>query len=381
MNQRITVAGFLVRLLCFSLPFLASPRSFPSFDLHCPHGRIEVAELTALMEQTHDPNVILRAGAIAGPSVLHVLHRLSKPGMSPATVAGAAQVSLARLGDESAIAELNDELNARIPWSPPSRAIQKLLLVANERAISILLAHLAAHPEPVTEGYAIDNPYDVRRMLIIGLANIVENTLIKTDGKYRGSLEDWVDWWTQGKEKPISLSIRNDIQDPYLECLCRKVEWGFPMGMVDLGATGDPRVVPIIRKLARMGYAYEGYVGSRSPYIWLRHDYVETVLAKWGDAEALEFVVHELETNAHQTAILNLHIIGGKKAMAALLDANVNPDYAMVNRPLFYALSQMVEDRPLPGDAAPTAKNLHKWEEWWPKNKDTAKFVKSSPYE
>jgi hypothetical protein len=104
------------------------------------------------MEQTKDPNVILRSAAIAGPAVLPVLHRLSKPEMSLETVAGAAQVSLAKLGDETAAAELSDELNGRSTLSPASSAIQKLLLVGNSKAINILLNYLAAHPTPMLEG-------------------------------------------------------------------------------------------------------------------------------------------------------------------------------------------------------------------------------------
>jgi len=382
MHPRITIPRSVVRhlfvLLLCNGGFLFSPLSSAQ---HCPYGRVDLAALSAQMERTKDPNVILRSAAIAGPALLPVLHRLSKPGMSLATVAGAAQVSLAKLGDENAVAELIDELNGGRAFNPPSTAIGKLLFVGNSKAITVLLNYLAAHPTPVWEGWQVDNPYDIRRGVIIGLADILEEAPIRKNGKYQGTIEEWVSWWKRGQLKPNPLSISDDFQEPYLQCLCRKIEWGFPMAIIDLGATGDARAVPIIQKLGNMGYPFEGYAGSRAPYIWLRHDYVETALAAWGDAEAFAIVEHELQTDAFQTAILKLQVIGGKKALAALMDANVNPDYGMFNQALFKSLSEMVRNPPLRENADPTAENRRAWGEWWAKNKDTAKFVEPSPYE
>jgi hypothetical protein len=122
-------------------------------------------------------------------------------------------------------------------------------------------------------------------------------------------------------------------------------------------------------------------VGSKAPYLWLRHDYVEAALATWGDAEEFGIVAHELRSNAFQNAILKLQIIGGKKAVSALMDADINPGYAMFNHALFPALSRMVQDPPLPADAEPSAENRQKWKDWWLSNKEKARFVKVSPFE
>ncbi len=381
MDRRITICRRVARHLFVFLLGSGSLFSSLAFAQHCPYGRVDVAALTAQMEQTKNPNVILRSAAIAGQAVLPVLHHLSKQGMSLETVAGAAQVSLAKLGDENAMTELGDELNGGRAFNVPSIAIQKLLLVGNSKAITILLNYLAAHPAPVWEGWQVDNPYDIRRGIIIGLADILEDAPIRKNGKYQGTIEDWVSWWKHGKLKPNPLSISGDFQEPYLRCLCRKIEWGFPMAIIDLGATGDARTVPIIHKLGTMGYPFEGYAGTRAPYIWLRHDYIETALAAWGDAEAFAIIEHEVQTNAFQIAILKLRVIGGKKAMTTLMDANVNPDYGMFNRALFKSLSEMVKNPPLPENADPTAENRRAWGDWWAKNKDTARFVRVSPYE
>jgi hypothetical protein len=381
MNQQITLAKIVGRRLCFSVFLLGSFVVPVSFGQHCPRGRMDVAKLSAGMEQASDPNVILRSAAVAGTAVIPVLRSLSKPEMQLDTVAGAAQVSLAKLGDEQSMKELDQELNGKSTFGGPITAISKLLFVANRRAIKLLTTYLAAHPGPIMVGYEVDDPYDLRQVLIVALANMVEYADDKSYGKHPRSTEEWEDSWKHGKDTPIPLSLSIDSQNPYLECLCRKIEWGFPMAMIDLAATGDPRVVPILLKLATIGYPYEGYVGSRAPYIWVHHDYVEASLAKWGDAEKFAIIEHELRTNAFQTAILKMQIVGGHKAVSALLGAGVNFDYAMFNQALFTSLSHMVQDPPLPPDADPTAANLHKWKAWWAKNEATAKFVYPTPYE
>jgi hypothetical protein len=380
MNQQITLPKIVGRRLCFSVFLLGWFVVPPSFGQHCPHGRIDLARLAAGMEGTKDPNVILRSTAIAGPAVISVLRRISKPGMPLYTVPGAAQVSLAKLDDEKAMAELDGELNGKNMYGGLRLAIPKLLFVDNGKSIAILLKFLNVHPDPIIVGYELDNPYDLRNLLIVKLADMVEYADDRAYGKHPRSLVDWDNSWKHGKATPIPLSLSIDVQNSYLECLCRKIEWGFPMAMIDLAATGDPRVVPILLKLATIGYRNEGYVESRTPYAWwVRHDYVETSLAKWGDAEEFAILEHALQID--QTSILKLQVIGGKRAMAALLESNTDPNYGMYNQALFKSLSEMVQDPPLPANADPTVENLHKWLDWWAKNKDTARFVYPAAYE
>jgi hypothetical protein len=344
----------------------------------CPQGQEDIAALTAQTETTKDPNVILRAAAIAGQKVVPTLRKLAIPETSPETVGGAAQAGLAKLGDEATYAELEIELN-RKDFAYTVWTIDKLLIVNTPRSISMLMDFLSAHPGPITLGCEVDHCYDNVPLIFNALADVVENAPIRSNGKFTNSREDWIKW--SKREKPVPFSISADFQDPHEQCLARKVEWGFDTALLDLAATGDQRALPAIRRFGTMGYPYNGYVGSRAPFIWLRHDYVETALAELGDAEAFAIIVHELQTNAFQTAILKMQIVGGKKAVSALLEASVNPAYAMFNQALFKSLSQMVQDPPLPPNADPTAENLQKWQAWWAKNKDTARFVKTAAYE
>ena len=113
MNHRMTFQRPSAGQFCFRLLLLGSFVASPSLGQHCPHGRIDLATLAAGMEETKDPNVILKSAAVAGPAAISVLRRISKPGMPLYTVPGAAQVSLAKLDDEKAMAELGEELTHR----------------------------------------------------------------------------------------------------------------------------------------------------------------------------------------------------------------------------------------------------------------------------
>jgi len=328
------------------------------------------------MESTKDPNVILRAAAIGGPALMPELRKLSIPETSSETVGGAAQVGLAKLGDE---AELHAELNGN-GFRYSVWAINKLLLVNTPRSTLMILAYLAAHPGPITLGCETDACYDFVPLVFQSLADVVENAPIKFNGKYRGSLEDWLAW--SKHEKPIPFSISADFQDPYEQCLGRKVEWGFDMALVDLGASGDQRAVPRIQKLGTMGYPYNGYVGVRAPsnFIWLRHDYVETSLARLGDPKEFDIIVAHLKTQSFQTEIQKLQIVGGKDAVEALVNSS-NYFNTVWGRPFLKVLSEMLQNPPLPPDADLSLQNIHKWKDWWAKNKDTAKFVKVPAFE
>jgi hypothetical protein len=228
----------------------------------CPRGPVNVVELSAQMESTKDPNLILRAAAIGGPALMPELRKLSIPETSSETVGGAAQASLAKLGDEATYAELDAELNGD-GFRYSVWVINKRLIVNTPRSTLMILAYLAAHPGPITLGCETDACYDFVPFIFQSLADVVENVPIKINGKYRRSLEDWLAW--SKHEKPIPFSISADFQDPYEQCLGRKVEWGFDMALVDLGASGDQRAVPRIQKLGTMGYPYNGYAGLKAP--------------------------------------------------------------------------------------------------------------------
>ncbi len=277
----------------------------------CPASAVDINELTAQMDTTKDPNLILRAAAIGEQRLLPELRKLSGPRASAESVGGAAMASLAKLGDEPAYAQLDSELNA----NTAVLALEKLLLVNTPRSVSMIMGYLAAHPEPITRGCEVDACYDYVPIILKQIANKVENAPIQVRGQYRLDLNDWLAWST--REKPIVFSISSALQEPYEQCLARKVEWGFDMALIDLAATGDQNLVGPIQKLGRMGYPYEGFIESKGlpTFIWSRRDYVETSLALLGDDSQFKIIVKHLNTSSFQTEIQKLEIIGGRRAV------------------------------------------------------------------
>jgi hypothetical protein len=342
----------------------------------CPHGTVDFAELTAQIESTKDPLVIRRAAAIGGQALIPALRKVSRPGMSSETAPGAAQASLAKLGDEVAFVELDAELKGKI--GSPVWAINKLLLVNNPQSISMIMAYLDKHRGPITLGCEIDACYDDVPVIYGALADGIVNAPVQRNGKYKG---DWLLWWKH--ETPIPFSISGNLQDPYEQCLARKIEWNFDMALVDLGGTGDQRALPGIKKFGSMGYALNEYLGPRAQYpsyIWLRHDYVETALAELGDAAQFSVILAHLKTNSFQTEIQKLQIIGGKDAVEALVNSSKYFNTAW-GGPFLKALSQMVQNPSLPPGAQPSEQNIRTWKEWWAKNKNTARFVRVPAFE
>lgn len=355
----------------------------------CPRGEIDIASLTEQIYEAKDPHgaVIIRAAAIGGQSLVPALRQIAKPDKDLLSVAGAAQTALAKLGNQHAFAEIVDELNAHPAhvFHGTENAIYKLLYVANEKAIAVLLDFLAAHEtQPIIVGYEVDDPYDLRTILIEGLGNIVENAPLKGEGNYKGTMDDWITWWKYDGGKPIPLSVGVDFSDPYSQCLERKFDWGFPMALLDLAATGDQRLVPAIQRIAATGYPLEVLSLNISPYPWLRHDYVEIALAKLGDQHNFDIVARQASPYPpDNTGLVKLKIIGGAKAMDALvaLIPHIAPKSRPYAKPLMAGLSRMVQNPPLAPDAPPTEENLHKWQSWWTQNRSSAHFTPYTPFE
>jgi len=51
----------------------------------------------------------------------------------------------------------------------------------------------------------------------------------------------------------VAVSFSSQISDPYTQCVARKIEWGFPDAILDLGTHGNRQALPALRGLAQMG--------------------------------------------------------------------------------------------------------------------------------
>ena len=98
-----------------------------------------------------------------------------------------------------------------------------------------------------------------------------------------------------------------------MQCLARKVEWGFPDAIFDLGSTGGPDIVEVLRKLTTVGDTRDEFAGLdtiRGRAQW--------ALARLGDEEQFKNLVTELDDEGFEGAIKELQQIGGRRAVQAL---------------------------------------------------------------
>ncbi len=350
------------------------------FAQACPHSNVYEAAPIEEVLHANRAEAIFRYAAISGDIVAPSLRRLSKPGMKVDSVPGAAQVSLARLGDNEALRELENELN-----DPASsyKAVPKLVRVGTDRVVSVLMGYLSAHISDHSLHHDFgDYSSDLRRTLIESLSEQLQVGPILPTGFFSLSPSDWLTWWDQNKGKPVALSISGNLHDPYLQCLARKVEWGFPDAIFDMARTRDPQVIPVLRFLARFGNP------QRRPFVLATlQGRAQLGLAQFGDQDELQTINQELDISGFGSAIEELRQLGGPVGVAALIDALDSPNFLTQYRgtPGFQRLvnerNQSIEDALArmvisPPETLVTPGTAKRWKAWWEKNKNTAQFVK-----
>jgi hypothetical protein len=371
----------------------------------CPPGKFDIATLAhgvseaeRQYEKYHaddldnsgppvNANVIYRSAAIAGTAMIPTLRRVSRPGFSPEDVPGAAQVSLAKLGDSEALEQLRLELAGKLghgPWWAP----RKLSRVGNDAAFELLMQYVVAKAEDpsrivVHSDYAEDPLLEV----LVSLSHI---ELIldppSRPGNESMSPQKWLSWWHEVHSKSNVYSIRDaEFEDSRSQCLARKISWGFPRAILDLADSGDKRVVQFLTDLSSVGDKTEP-VSSFDTVRGL----AQTGLAILGNERQFELITLELDTLHFKDAINKLQAIGGKRAVATLINGFDSQTF-LVDRPdytadkehiggIIYdhdeaiasALIQMVVSPP---DKSGTAGSKPKWKNWWAMNKDSAQFI------
>jgi len=376
-TNELTTCSALLRFSCTAALLLCSTLRLSAQT--CPFHGTDIASLTDQVERTTDPGTIYRAAAIAGKSLAPVLRSLSKADMGANTIPGAAQVSLAKLNDEDAMEQLLQEMKGK---SPP---IRKLVRVGDDRAISILMTFVVEHrhDESLQRDFG-DYTEDIRYEILDLLAKQLEIGPLVSARDFSVSIGDWVAWWDLHKDKPIALSISSRVGDPYLQCLARKVEWGFPNAIFDMANAENAEVLPVLRILER--------VGRQDFTLKTIHGRAQFALAKLGDEESFGVIARDLDVGEYDQSTEALQMLGGKQAVAALVNAMNTPEFARYHLSLRGAdpeaitaaqrerddliiriLSTMVANPPpVTGDLESRKKQ---WKDWWGKNKDTAQFV------
>jgi hypothetical protein len=372
----------------------------PAFGQSCPRGEPNIAELNAKVAQAarqfrqylpNDPDnsgpppdstIIYRAAAVGGKAMIPALRRIAKPGMDPETVPGEAQVALAKLGDHAAFDEIAHELEWR---EGNGTAAQKLGQVGSLEAVRVLLKYFYAHAaDPDRFQTHGDYGSDSMRGVVEALASFVRNPP-SFGGSVSDDAKDWAAWWDQNKSNPLAFSFSGSLRNPFLQCLARKVDWGFPEAILDLGTAGKPEAIAALKTLTQLGDQR-----VRASGIETIRGRAQAALAKLGDAGEFQAIVRELESPGSDDAVRKMQYIGGRRAAEAMLESlngakflDDYPDwkYDGKNAPgIVFDHDEAIENTLIkmvvsPPDRTGEQRNKGKWLAWWAQNKNTARFA------
>ena len=372
----------------------------PAFGQSCPRGEPDIGKLNAKVAQSarqfrqyfpNDPDnsgpppdstIIYRAAAVGGKAMIPALRRIAKPGMDPRTIPGEAQVALAKLGDRAAFDEIVHELE----WGEGNgSAAEKLGQVGSVEAVRVLLRFFYAHAaDPDRFQSHGDYGFDSMRGVVEVLASFVRNPP-SAAGMVSGDAKDWAAWWDINKSNPLAFSFSGSLRNPFLQCLARKVDWGFPDAILDLGTAGNPEAIPALKTLTQLGDQR-----VRTSSIETIRGRAQAALAKLGDGEEFQAIVRELESPGSVDAVRKMEYIGGRRAAGAMLeslnDAKFLDDYPDwkydgKNAPgIVFDHDEAIENALIkmvvsPPDTTGEQRNKGKWLAWWAQNRNTAQFA------
>src|ERR1051325_2542271 len=145
--------GFAYQFCSAQLKYIAYPACGDN-----PAGLLPILKSSAANDK---PQLVLRTSAIGGESLIPVLKTLSKPRQPAITVAGAAQVALARLGDPQSLTEMREEIQGKTSIMT-IQGMQKLAMVRSDASLSIMMEYLIQNKvqakRVLDEGDVIEDP-------------------------------------------------------------------------------------------------------------------------------------------------------------------------------------------------------------------------------
>lgn len=356
--------------------------------LSVPSCGDDLAKLKNQLEKETNPTFVLRDAAIGEQGFVPTLKRLSRSGESPeSTVAGAAQLALARLGDQQALNELDHEIRSNNTGSV-LLAIKTLSLVHSDAALKMLMQYLVTNKLNLRrvriEGDAVEDPMiPVLKGLIANVEDPPYTQPFLTDPDH---LNQWEKWWKETKP-PRVVHVYEGMPDAKSECLARLGEWGFEDAPRKLFLDLGKKSIPALEKLADIGNPVAGDKEWPTSLLGSVRGNAQVILAKAGDRKEFEKIVKELDQpGVYQDAIRKFQYISTRDAFEVLLksltlnsfpkDRYYAPDGTLhlvgekLQKDVLAALSEMVVSPPLPPDVAATDANMEKWREWWRVNKD-----------
>ena len=319
-----------------------------------------------------NPDEVYRLAAIDGHALLPELHRLARKNASADSVAGAAQVSLAKLGNSASLQEILDELTSPASSGLSAQnAIAKLGRVGGDVAIRAIIQYFL---QLENDRRRIANLGDTFLDPLVPVLRVLEPALQDPPAPSSLATQDledrWTRWFAENKLRNVTWSVQvpNNLTIRQ-RCLVRKIRWGFTQAILDLAADNDRKVLPVLRELASVGEK-----NSRvSPYDTVRGK-AQTALAKLGDREEFNAILVELKTINFSDAIDKLRAIGGRSTVEALIDAlepiPVPGAAEVASKPREDLITETLRDILAGSDDLPDASaGRQGWIAWWQKHR------------
>jgi hypothetical protein len=418
-----------IAAVCVATVFLTPAAAQTCEDNNPLHAVALLGRLEGYCERGDVPYTFDLYGlaSVAGEQAVPMLRKIAEwsnktaPGKGCERWMAAARLALAKLGDEPFRSQL--DLQMKEPKSA-SAALASLSIVGDDRALLNLIDYLIEHAEDPAMyhnfgDYGSDTrPWLLEEIEIIGRRRRVPD-LPRADYSRAGILE-WKRFVEKHRGQQVTFPVYPDVANAYLQCLARRVEWGYPDAILAIAASGEESAGPILRRFpqARLGDAM-GFVAMPGslldhPGNWANiQGNVQVSLARFGDSDAFDQIVAELGTEHAFEAVRKLEFIGGKRAVDALIHALDVPEalnYKLqrvpmpprIWRPMWKVMpagfgapdeevcapysaksfqgclvgvvSLMLKNPPLPSNAKASAENVQMWKDWWAKNKDQAMF-------
>jgi hypothetical protein len=435
--------GVLVALGC-----VAAPVSAQNCTASNPQLAVTVLQTVLATCSSHDNfqamgykygnDVILVQASVAGNLAIPVLRQFaSLPKHNECTYSSfdaAARTALAKLGDENAYTAIKQQWAQHRTGPLPAR----IDFIGDDWALQTLVEFLIQHandPRMIGQLGPTDAPYDGRSGILKEIRGIARRHVVPDlpNADYSPSgIAQWKDWLGKHKGQHLSSPVFENVSDPYLQCLARRVEWGHPDAILDIATFGGSSAEAILKQFPapRSGEA----MGARElfPDALQNEDgrpdtdseiqgNLQAALLRFGDQTTAGQVATELNSFAVYPgyfpleAIRKLRFAGGKTAVGVLVDSLGNANRISqdaqkefdacllrvnaANQPskqpkeaaqtcagsfswaerrtslVLSALANMVKDPPLSAGAPPTAESSQKWKDWWAKNRDKAVFV------
>jgi hypothetical protein len=96
-----------------------------------------------------------------------------------------------------------------------------------------------------------DAPFDVRSNILAEINGIARRHVVPDlpDADYsRSDIAQWKAWLEKYKGQHLSKPVFENVSDPYLQCLTRRVEWGHPDAILDIATFGGPSAEAFLKQ-------------------------------------------------------------------------------------------------------------------------------------